>query len=270
MAVLESPIVDNPVLSGEPTPGGACRVCGSKLSENLTCPQCGAAYGEANRCPHCKSVADVEPSDAVRQRCRVCGGPRVPVEDPKVVRSGREIPVLKKARRSHLRGSGWALASGVIAGFGVLSLLVVLLVLAIASPGLIATFAALGAVAVPFLFAFLAWRRAKSARADLKGSLDEAWALVAGDVLAHKGEELTAGELAKLMRIEVAAAEQLLAELSVRDFVHARVTDEGDLAYSVPAPKLRIEDAELDLPADEAEHDQSEVREKAHVERSKT
>jgi hypothetical protein len=44
------------------------------------------------------------------------------------------------------------------------------------------------------------------------------------------------------------------------------VTEEGELAYSVPAARLRIEDADIDLPADESERDESTVRAKAQLE----
>jgi hypothetical protein len=129
----------------------------------------------------------------------------------------------------------------------------------------------LGATAIPFVLAMLSWRRARSAAKELESTLDEAWGVVAGDVLAHRGDELTAEELAKDLRIEVPAAEQLLAQLSVSDFVHARVTDDGDLAYSVPAERLRIEDAVLtDALADaaeEGEQEESTIRAKAQADR---
>jgi len=195
------------------------------------------------------------------------------LEDSAIVRSGREIPLLKKARRAQLRGAGWMVGSGVVGAFGAISLLVALLVLSVASPGIVATVAALGATAIPFVVAMLAWRRGRAAAKEREKALDEAWGVVAGDVLAHRGDELTAEELAKDMRIEVPAAELLLAQLSVSDFVHARVTDEGDLAYSVPATRLRIEDAELTESladaADEGEQEESTIRAKAQANREK-
>ena len=91
----------NPVISGEVGAGGRCKVCSGTLSESLRCEQCGAVYGDKNRCPHCRSVADVEPAEPLRFRCRICGGPRVPVDDHEVVRTGREVPVLKQAKKAH-------------------------------------------------------------------------------------------------------------------------------------------------------------------------
>lgn len=245
-------MTQNPALSGEPGPSGTCRVCGSKLDGSLRCRQCGAAYGEANRCPHCKSVADVEPHDKLRFRCRVCGGPRVPLDDPDVVRTGREQPMLARAQRARMKAAAWKVGAGSVGAFGLLSLLVALVVLGIATPGLIATLLTLILVSVPFVFAVLAWRRAQAQAKQVDNSLDDAWTLVASDLMRQRGSELTATDLAQAMRLSEEQAELLLARLSVQDFVRARVTDEGDIAYStrdLPAPRARIvagpEEAEL-------------------------
>jgi hypothetical protein len=160
-----------------------------------------------------------------------------------VVRSGREIPLLKQSRQAHLKSAAWRVGAGIVGGFGVLSLLVTLAVIAVVTPGLVGTIAMLGATAVPFIVAFLAWQRGRALLASRDEKLENAWSLVAGDVLGTKGEELTADELAKILRVDTARAEKLLGNLNASDFVHARVTEEGDLAYSVPAPKMRIADA---------------------------
>ena len=180
------------MLSGAPAPGGQCRVCGGKLSDSLRCGQCGAAYGESNRCPHCRSVADTEPHDALRHRCRVCGGPRVAVEDAEIVRSGREIPVLRQARRADTQRAAWKVGAGVVAGFGALSLLVAVLVIALVTPRLVGSLAALAAVAVPFVVRDAGWVRAKALASERDAAVEKAWTLVASDVLAYRGAELTA------------------------------------------------------------------------------
>jgi hypothetical protein len=166
----------------------------------------------------------------------------VPVDDARVVRSGREAPLLARARRARKLCASWRLGAGVVAGFGLLSLLVALAVLLIASPGVIGTLGMLAMVSVPLVMALLAFRRGQRERRELAQSLDRAWALVAGDVLASRGEELTAQELASSLRTDERYAEGLLAELNVSDFVHARVTDEGDVVYSTRAPaRLRVD-----------------------------
>ncbi|MBK8994323.1 MAG: zinc ribbon domain-containing protein [Myxococcales bacterium] len=246
----------NPVLAGKPAPGGRCKVCGGTLSDSLRCEQCGAAYGEANRCPHCRSVADVEPAEPLRFRCRVCGGPRIPVDSREIVRTGREVPVLAKAKKAHFARAAWAVAAGVVGGFGVLSFLMTLLVVAF-GPGLLTSLAMLGMSLLPFVVAALAWQRSKRHAKERDRLLDDAWSLVASDVLTHTGKELEADDLAKLMRIDVERAEQVLAHLSAEDFIHARVTDEGDIAYS---SRLRVEPA-LEEPEEEAappEQDEAE------------
>jgi hypothetical protein len=224
-------------------------VCGSKLADDsLRCTNCGAAYGEKNRCPHCKSVADVEPSDALGFRCRVCGGPRVPVDDARVVQSGREIPLLERAQRARVKRAGYRVAAGVVGGFGALSVLVSLLVLALVNPGIFGVIGMLMVTAVPFVLAALAFGRAGRETRELEQTLDQAWSLVASDVLSSVGRELTAGELAKALRVSEPRADELLAKLNASDFVHARVTDAGELVYSsriggTSAERVRVADA---------------------------
>lgn len=254
----ESKVV-NAALTGTPAPGGRCKVCGGTLSDALRCDQCGAAYGEKNRCPHCRSIADIEATEPLRFRCRVCGGPRIPIDDHDVVRTSREVPVLKQARKAHVTRAAWAVAAGVMGGLGVLSLLATLLVIAF-GPGLLASVTLLAANLVPFVVAALAWRKSKQQGKHRDQLLDDAWSLAASDVLAHGGQELEAEDLAKVMRIDLARAEQVLAHLGAHDFVHARVTDEGDLAYSVSPSKLRVA-APHDEPAVDELAEQDEAAE---------
>jgi hypothetical protein len=248
--------VTHPALASEPAPGGKCRVCGAQLPEgSLHCTHCGATYGESNRCPHCRSVTEVEPGGVLRFRCRVCGGPRVPADDPNVVRSGREIPLLATAQKARRRGAAWRVGAGLVAGFGALSVAVALIVWLVASPGLLGTLGMLVMLSAPIVLALLAWRRAGAERRATEHALDQAWALVAADVLASRGAELNAAELARILRIDEANAELLLGQLNVNDFVHARVTDEGDVVYSSRAPeKLRVPsdggDTQLATPAE--------------------
>jgi len=264
---------NNPALSGEPGPGGTCRVCGSKLAEgSLSCTNCGAAYGEQNRCPHCRSVADVEPSEQLRFRCRVCGGPRVPVDDARVVRTGREIPLLERAQRARMKSTAYRVGAGVVAAFGALSVLVSLLVTSLVNPGLWGVLGMLMVTSVPFVLAALAFGRSRGQARELAQALDQAWALVASDVLSSVGRELTSGELSKALRVPEAEADALLARLAASDFVHARVTEAGDLAYSSrPTERMRVGDS-TELPAtleggDEEAQGEAERRDAAKIER---
>ena len=230
-------------LSGEPRADGGCRVCGTKLKEGSSvCDQCGAVHGERYRCPHCGAIADLEPSRALRYRCKVCGGPRVPSDDLAVKRSGAETPALERAQRAHRVAAAWRVAAGVVAGFGGLSLLIALLVLAVVTPGVLGTLATLFATLVPFVLAFVFWARGGSEHRNVVEALDEAWQRVAEEAITAHGGELTATELAKILRTDIPTAERLLARLGARDVVRSRVTDAGDVVYSSPAAdRVRVD-----------------------------
>jgi hypothetical protein len=234
--------VNSVALSGEPRADGGCRVCGTKLKEGSpVCPQCGAVHGERYRCPHCGAIADLEPSKALRYRCKVCGGPRVPSDDVAVKRSGAETPALERAQRAHRVTAAWRVAAGVVGGFGALSLLIALLVLGVVTPGVIGTLATLFATLVPFVLALVFWRRGSAEQHKVVEALDEAWQRVAAEVIGAHGGELTAAELAKTLRSDVPTAERMLARLGAHDVVRSRVTDAGDVVYSSPsAERVRV------------------------------
>jgi hypothetical protein len=189
-------------------------------------------------------VADVEPRGPFGFRCRVCGGPRIPVDDATVVRTGREIPVLKRVQRERVRLNMWRVGALVLGLSGLLALLVATAVLLIASPGALLTLLTLGFAAVPLLLAPLAWSRSSKHQQQVADQLRQARALVASDVLLSRGQELSAAELGRLLRLDEAAADHVLTELSVHDFVHARVTDLGTIAYSAPgSARFRVDGA---------------------------
>jgi hypothetical protein len=119
-----------------------------------------------------------------------------------------------------------------------------LLVLAFVSPGALAATVAMAVAFSPVLLALYAWRRGGKAAAERDRALDQAWALAASDLIRERGREIDAPQLGKLMRMGEDQAEQLLARLSVEDFVRARVTDSGDLLYEPSHARV-----EADLPA---------------------
>jgi hypothetical protein len=195
-------------------------------------------------CPHCGNVADVEPARVLRYRCRVCGGPRVPLGDASYARAGTEHPALAEAQRARFKRAAWAVTGGVVGGFGLLSLAVAFLVLGLATPGLGATVTLLGAVAVPLLFGLFALGRVRRTRSQLEAALDSAWLAVAKEVLSLSAGELSAARLAELMRTNESRAERLLAALNVDEAVHSRVTDGGDLVFSTGTlERFRVEDS---------------------------
>jgi hypothetical protein len=167
------------------------------------------------------------------------------VDLPGILRSGREIPALKTAQQQRFRIAAWRVGAGALAGLGLVSLLVVLAVLLLVSPGVAGTLTALGLVAVPLVLAAIIWRKAARLRSDQQTALDQAWSLAARDALEQRGEELSAADLARVMHIGEYQAEQLLAQLQLHDFIRTRVTDGGDLVYSAGAlkPRMRIDAA---------------------------
>jgi len=245
-------------MSPEPGPGRTCRVCGTSLEpDSFRCAHCGATYGERNRCPHCSAVADVEPHRTLRYRCRVCGGPRVPLADNTIEPSGVEWPLLEQAQSARTRVAAWRVAAGVVGAFGSLSLLVTLLTLAFITPGLLATTGLLAVVSLPLVLAAIAWSRARRYVRERDHAIDQAWVAAASDVARRTDEELDAQRLARTLRIDEAQAEQLLARLDVENVVRARVTDAGALVYSPSAGnKVRVSG-----PAPEAEPEQVEAAE---------
>ncbi len=214
-----------------------CPVCAAALAPGSDrCRQCGADP-RAEACPHCGGVAGVSAHPELRFRCDVCGGPRVPVTDARVKRSGRELPLLQKARAATSARSVWraaGIAASALFGFEVFLFAVLLLVLD-ASVGLFA--AGLLTMAPVAAFALLSFRRAKSRSRDIAPALDAAWVSVASDVARQTEHPLTAGGLASTLRIAEPQAEELLALLEVNDVVRGAVSPAGEFGY---APKLRV------------------------------
>jgi hypothetical protein len=238
------------VLSGEPGEGGTCRVCGTALeAESPRCANCGAVHGEGFRCPHCRAVADVERLADGRQRCSACGGPRLLVGDGKIALSGAEREALRQARRALLASGLWKTLGVGVGVFGAFALLAAIGVVALTSPGVILGTLALALSSLPLLFGFGAYRRG----AQLGRERDQAWRkaeLSAAKDLAQAGDgELTAATLARALGVDEAHAELLLAELSLEDQVARRVTDSGELAYSV-RPRVRVDGGESEAEAE--------------------
>jgi hypothetical protein len=95
---------------------------------------------------------------------------------------------------------------------------------------------ALGVVAgAALLLAALSWARAKRRRASARAQIDEAWEIVAAEVLRARGGETTAGELATAMRTDTPHAEALLGRLSAGGRVRVEVRDDAELGYGYEA-----------------------------------
>jgi hypothetical protein len=201
----------------------ACSACGGPLDSLGHCAKCGAAFGEAYRCPLCQALSDVEPNATLYCRCRTCGGPRIPPTSSPL--TDAEIALLRSARSEQLRAVAFRAGAGFALASGALSFLVTVVVLLATSPAPFAKFAALVASLVPFALSFFALRRARGHARKLDAALQQAWLLAASRVAAVEGTvgaPLNAAALAKILRVDEARAEFLLAEVSVQDFVQAR------------------------------------------------
>ncbi|HEY3254723.1 MAG TPA: hypothetical protein VGJ91_12275, partial [Polyangiaceae bacterium] len=178
----------------------ACSACSGPLDPLGRCAKCGAVFGEAYRCPLCQAVSDVEPSQPPYQRCRSCGGPRIPPSASPI--SEAEAALLRSARSEQLRagafraGSGFALASAGV------SLLVTLVVFLVTSPAPFAKAAALLASLVPVALAFFAQRSARDHARKFEAALQQAWLLAASRLVKAHAGQLSAPALAELLRVD--------------------------------------------------------------------
>jgi hypothetical protein len=193
----------------------------------------------------------VEPDAALSYRCRTCGGPRIPPTDSPL--SEPELAALRSARSEQLRTAAFRAGSGFALASGSLSFLVTGVVLLATSPAPFAKFAALLASMIPFALSFFALRRSRAHARTLDAALQQAWLLAASRVAASEarlGNAVNAATLSRVLKVDEARAEFLLAEVNVRDFVAApqelparvRVTELADAedlggdAQRAPAP----------------------------------
>lgn len=240
-----------------PAMSSRCRACSADIAPGADkCGRCGAMQNDKLTCPLCGAVADASPDDELRFRCDVCGAPRVPLGDASIRRSGKEVPLLKRAEAAR-RARAWGRTGAIIGGIGFAS--VFLLFTAIA---LIFSSFTVGFLGVLFSLPFvglLAWSlaRAKARGKEIQPALDAAWLAVATDVAEQTTGTLTARTIASKMRLDEAKAEELLALLTVNDVLRSDVTDAGEIAYSrlrvAPVPGAGAGSAAIDAASAEAE-----------------
>jgi hypothetical protein len=165
----------------------------------------------------------------MRWRCGVCGGPVVPSEG-NVARSGGELASLVAAQRLRAMSMGWLAAAVVLAAVGVMGGGLALLLWIVSHVSALVLGVVAGGAG-----ALAAWslRRSRARGAEVARKLDDAWELVAGEVLRARGGEMTSADLARVMRTDEAHAEALLARLSVGGRARVAVRDDAELAYRV-------------------------------------
>ncbi|UQA63707.1 zinc ribbon domain-containing protein [Polyangium aurulentum] len=220
-----------------------CRACGTDVPPGATkCPRCGTSQS-ADLCPHCGATAGASPDEELRWRCDICGGPRVPLADPRVRRTGRENKALERAEAAR-KARAWSRAGAVVTGLALTAVLGVV--------GIVAALGAAGAFNLGFGFVlaalltagplsgFLLWlvMRARARGKEIEPALDAAWMAVATDVVQQSKEPVTPRALADALRIEESQAEELLALLEASDIVRGDISDAGALTYQ---PRMRID-----------------------------
>ncbi|HMJ52042.1 MAG TPA: zinc ribbon domain-containing protein [Polyangiaceae bacterium] len=211
-----------------------CPACAKALPRGADrCPNCGMALGEHQRCVHCHAIVDVEPAPEVRFICRLCGGVRIPLDDAAIERSPAQIELLTKATVARSATTIWTIVAGVVAAFGVGSVLVLALVISVAHPAAPAAVMAGLAVGVPFVFAALAFRKSRAHRADIARFVEAAWMAAVADVARARGGEIDAATFAKLTRTHEGEADRLLGRMSSKGLVAGSVTPEGSLRYTL-------------------------------------
>jgi hypothetical protein len=217
-----------------------CRTCGREIApEVASCPHCGAANLE-ERCPHCNAVTTSSPDKELRFHCDLCGGPRVPRLDPKLRKSKRDVPFLKRAEEARKARAKYRAITAVfgVLGVGTTGLAGLFALIFGLSVGLGVTWALFAGTA---LFMIL-WSigRAGAKTKEIAPAIDQAWMRAGADVAAALKGPFTAEKLAKAMGLDEAAAEELLAQLDANDMIRSDVTEAGEIAYQT---KLRFGDA---------------------------
>jgi hypothetical protein len=189
------------------------------------------------RCPHCGSLTEVEESPLLRWRCGVCGGPVVPSEG--VQRPHKELASLVRAQRARAVAVGWT------AGMVLMSCIAVM---AAGLAALLWTGAHLAALVLTgigvaaALLAIVTRGRAGAVNRQARAAVEEAWQRAASEILEARRGELTAAQLADVMRTDEAHAEVLLSGLSASGRARVDVRDDAELTYRVADAELPAQD----------------------------
>jgi ribosomal protein S27AE len=214
---------------------------------SLGAPPAPKTPGRHERCPHCGAITFLEKSTRLRYKCGVCGKARVPVDDPKIARSNAEKDALERASRARNAQAALSVVSGIAAALSAVSLVGVLILVLALSPGFFLSSFALVAALAPMLVAAFGVVRARRRHAEIEPALLEAWQSVAADVVDAR-KEVTAGELAKVLRTTSDHAEQLLAYLLATGAATSPMTDDGEVRYRSSKAPIRVAEFEEDSP----------------------
>ena len=158
-----------------------------------------------------------------------------------VQRAHKELASLVRAQRARGIAVGWT--AGVV-------LLACIAVMAAGVAALLWTSAHVGALVLTgigvgsALLAIISRGRAAAGNAKARAALEEAWQRAASEILEARAGELTAAQLADVMRTDDAHAEALLSGLSATGRARVEVRDDAELAYRVAVDGFPAEDAD--------------------------
>lgn len=183
---------------------------------------------ELTLCPHCGGMTVVVPDARARFVCGACGGPRVPGA------SGKNA-ALAKARQLQAAAFGWSAGAIALALTGAMTSGLAALLWAVAQ-GIGVVVGLMGVVA--FLFAWRSSARAGMRRKEAAQAIDDGWREAVRGILAARGRDTTAAELAAVVKIDEAEADRFLTDLAAHD--EARVDIEsGSVKFRVPSDEER-------------------------------
>ena len=211
---------------------GICPLCGAQLDLNsAACRRCGVAPKRVGLCIHCKSTSSVRPQPELGWVCEVCGGARLAhtaFEEAATVQA-HLAAATKDYRSSRLLRA----ASGFAAAFAGVTLLFVIALGAIFSlRGTTQTTIAI----VPSLIAvaaLISFARARMLRSRIALEIEQAQAGAMVKLLADFPQGAVAAQLASLLQISHARAEQMLTHLNVRDDIQSVVAEDGQLLFQI-------------------------------------
>lgn len=222
-----------------------CVACRAMIRQgSIHCDVCGAPQRELPPCPHCRGKGSVKVDSELRLVCNLCGGPRIPELPDDLETSGAEAGLLVQAEKLRKLRGLWR-AGALVAGLSLPFIALFAMLLGLVWSWAVAATIALvvgGPIAAGAAFAM---RRNKERTSEIASLVERAWVSAATDITEAKGGKVSAKELAKVLGVDRARAEQLLAMVSV----DSELAGSG-LRITVP-PDERFEELEAKAEAKE-------------------
>ncbi len=145
---------------------------------------------------------------------------------------------LDKARSAKASRNTWRVGAGLTVGFGILAMLILLGVIAIAQPSGFAVLMGFAVAAMPFVFAGVGMHNARKRLEETQREIDAAWLAVASDLVLSRAST-TVSQLREMFHLDTPSAERLSTLLATHDDIRADVSDAGEIAL-IPRGKPRV------------------------------